>query len=118
MTTNMDIQKRAMIEALEKSMGIVTTACKAVGIARSTHYNWYADDEAYRKATDETVNVALDFAETHLYRQIESDVPASTIFFLKTKGKGRGYVESSEQVIYTPDSAPSWLDGSSLIPEE
>lgn len=106
-----------MIEALEKSMGIVTTACKAVGIARSTHYNWYADDEAYRKATDETVNVALDFAETHLYKQIESDVPASTIFFLKTKGKARGYIETSEVINYDPNKAPSWLDGSEFNPE-
>jgi transcriptional regulator of acetoin/glycerol metabolism len=28
--------KRAMVEALEKSLGIVTTACKSVGINRKT----------------------------------------------------------------------------------
>ena len=40
----MDIQKRAMIEALEKALGVVTTACKSVGISRSTHYSWMESD--------------------------------------------------------------------------
>jgi len=30
MSTKNDIQKAAMIEALEKSLGIVTSACKSV----------------------------------------------------------------------------------------
>ena len=34
---NNDITKKAMIDALEKSLGIVTSACKAVGISRETH---------------------------------------------------------------------------------
>ena len=33
-----DINKKAMIIALEKSLGIVTPACKNVGISRDTHY--------------------------------------------------------------------------------
>ena len=32
--------KKAMIDALEKSLGIVTTACKNVGIGRTTFYEW------------------------------------------------------------------------------
>ena len=32
--------KKAMLEALEKSLGIVTTAAKSVGITRKTHYDW------------------------------------------------------------------------------
>ena len=31
--------KKAMVDALEKSLGVVTTACKSVGIDRGTHYN-------------------------------------------------------------------------------
>ncbi|MCC6448747.1 MAG: hypothetical protein IT215_08705, partial [Chitinophagaceae bacterium] len=44
MATNTNILKKAMIEALEKSLGVVTTAAKAVGIDRSTHYDWYNND--------------------------------------------------------------------------
>ena len=33
----LDLKQLAMIEALEKALGIVTTACKVVGIVRSTH---------------------------------------------------------------------------------
>ena len=96
MPTNSDIQKRAMIEALEKSLGVVTTACKSVGIARSTHYDWMDADPEYKKAVDGLQDVALDFAESKLFKSIENGSDTATIFYLKTKGKKRGYIERQE----------------------
>ncbi len=92
----MDIIKTSMIEALEKSLGIVTTACKTVGIARQTHYNWMKDDEEYSNAVKSIEDIALDFAESQLHKQIRDGEVSSTIFFLKTKGKRRGYIERQE----------------------
>jgi len=40
MTKTDNIKKQAMIEALTDSLGVVTIACKKVGIARNTHYEW------------------------------------------------------------------------------
>lgn len=85
-----------MIEALEKSLGIVTTACKSVGINRSTHYDWMRDDEEYKKAVIGIEDIALDFAESKLHKSIEKGSDTATIFFLKTKGKKRGYIERNE----------------------
>tara|TARA_R100001463_G_scaffold34593_6_gene75910 strand:- start:478 stop:837 length:360 start_codon:yes stop_codon:yes gene_type:complete len=90
------IKKRALIEALEKSLGVVTTACKKVGIGRTTYYDWYHNDDEFKSKVDELQNVALDFAESQLHNQIQKNNTAATIFFLKTKGKGRGYTEKSE----------------------
>jgi hypothetical protein len=84
--TDMDIQKKAMIEALEKSLGVVTTACKQVGIARQTHYNWLKEDEQYKAAVDEISDVDLDFEEIKLDKQIGSDETKSIIFYLYNKG--------------------------------
>ena len=100
-----------MIEALEKSLGIVTTACKTTGVARSTHYGWVNDDPEYKAAVEGISDIALDFAESQLHKQIQGGEVSSTIFFLKTKGKKRGYVEKQEidhsgtistQIIYRP----------------
>ena len=85
-----------MIEALESSLGVVTTACKEVEIARSTHYDWYSKDEEYRKQVDSIQDIALDFAESQLHQNIKKGDVTSTIFFLKTKGKKRGYIEKNE----------------------
>ena len=41
--------KKAMLSALEKSLGIVTSACVKVGISRVTHYIWLKEDEEYRE---------------------------------------------------------------------
>jgi len=92
----MDINKKAMVEALEKSLGVVTTACKTVGIARATHYLWMNTDDEYKQAVEDISNVALDFAESQLHKQIKEGNSTSTIFYLKTKGKKRGYVERQE----------------------
>ena len=88
--------KKAMLEALEKSLGVVTTACKSVGIGRTTHYMWLDEDPEYRRAVESISDIAVDFAESSLHKQIKDGNPTSTIFFLKTKGKKRGYVERQE----------------------
>ena len=87
------LKKQAMLEALEASMGVVSTACQLVGISRRTHYDWLAKDEEYKKAVAEIENVALDFAESKLFKNIEKAKEASIFFYLKTKGKKRGYIE-------------------------
>ena len=101
----MNAKKETMIEALEKSLGIVTPACKKVGISRQTHYRWLDEDEEYKKAVVELNGVALDFAETKLHQQIDSGNSTATIFYLKTKGKERGYVERNELDLSSSDES-------------
>lgn len=88
--------KAAMIEALEKTLGVVTQAAKLAGIERTIHYIWMQDDPDYKAAVEGVGDVALDFAESQLHKQIQDGEVASTIFYLKTKGKKRGYVERNE----------------------
>jgi len=109
MPTSTNILKKAMIEALEKSLGVVTTAAKAVGIDRSTHYDWYNNDPEYRAAVDSISDIALDFAESQLHKQIQGGEVSSTIFYLKTKGKKRGYVERTE-VEHSGELGITWLE--------
>lgn len=109
MATDFNILKKAMIEALEKSLGVVTTAAKAVGIDRSTHYGWYNNDPEYSAAVDSISDIALDFAESKLHKQIEQEDTVATIFYLKTKGKKRGYVEKTE-VEHSGELGITWLE--------
>lgn len=95
----MDIIKKAMVESLEKNLGIVTAACIQVGIARSTHYLWMTNDEEYKLAVEDIENMTLDFAESRLHNKIREGDTTATIFFLKTKGKKRGYIERVENVL-------------------
>ena len=88
--------KKAMISALEKSLGVVTTACKNVGIGRTQFYYWLKDDKEFAKAVKDIENIALDFAESQLHQQIQGGNTSATIFYLKTKGRNRGYVERQE----------------------
>ena len=47
--------------------------------------------------------IALDFGETQLHAQIREGNTSATIFFLKTKGKRRGYIERSEMDLSSGD---------------
>jgi len=91
-----ETRKQAMLVALEKSLGVVTSAARQVGIERTTHYHWLKEDEEYKRAVESIEDVALDFAETKLHTLIQNEDTAATIFYLKTKGKKRGYVERQE----------------------
>ncbi len=90
------LKKEQFIEALEKSMGIMSQAAKKIGVERTTPYRWMREDEEFKDRVDEVQNVVLDFAETKLFELVQEGHPSATIFLLKTRGKERGYVERQE----------------------
>lgn len=96
MDKNRHIKKEAILKALENSLGVVTLACKQADIPRSTYYKWLKEDNEFSKSVKEIENIALDFAESQLHTQIKDGSTSATIFYLKTKGKKRGYIERSE----------------------
>ena len=111
---NATLKKNAMLKALESTLGVVTSACQIVGIDRTTHYLWLSNDEDYKAKVESLTDLAIDFAESQLFELIKGahrevstpdgeviriqDAPntSATIFYLKTRGKKRGYVERTE----------------------
>ena len=98
-----------MLKALEKTLGIVTTACSKASVSRATHYQWLKIDPIYKQSVTDLENIALDFAESHLHDLIKEGSPAATIFFLKTKGKRRGYIETTS-IEVTEKKPLTWMD--------
>lgn len=88
--------KKALIAALEANLSVVSYACEEVGINRSTFYKYYNEDEEFKDAVDAISEYTLDYVEHHLFKQIKEGNTTATIFYLKTKGKKRGYIEKQE----------------------
>jgi len=86
--------KPALLEALEQSLGIVTPACKEVGIGRDTFYRWYKEDDVFKASVDDINNITLDFVENQLLRKIKDGSERSILFYMRYRGKGRGYTDS------------------------
>lgn len=91
--TKTDILKANLLKALEKSLGVVTSACRNCECSRETFYKYVREDPEFKKAVDDIENIAIDFVETQLHVNISKGKEASAIFYLKTKGKKRGYFE-------------------------
>jgi len=96
MNKSRHIKKESILKALENSLGVVTVACKSADVPRSTYYKWLNEDEDFAAEVKDIENIALDFGESQLHKQIGNGNTSATIFFLKTKGKKRGYIERSE----------------------
>ncbi len=90
------VRKRAMLEALKASFGVIKMACDQVGIERTTHNLWMSKDPKYREAVEELREVKKDFVENKLLKLIESGNPQATIYAAETLLKDRGYVKRTE----------------------
>lgn len=88
--------KKALIEAMQKNLGVVSAACRAVGIDRSTFYLYVKTDPVFAESVKDVEDIALDFVESKAYEQIKEGNTSMIIFYLKTKGRRRGYIERQE----------------------
>lgn len=90
------IANETVLKVFKSKVGNISATCDALGIDRSTFYNWrrkYPELDEMLKGQEESM---IDFAETRLMEKINDGDLTAIIFFLKTKGKKRGYIEGRE----------------------
>tara|TARA_R110000803_G_scaffold59599_2_gene118371 strand:- start:9193 stop:9594 length:402 start_codon:yes stop_codon:yes gene_type:complete len=91
-----EITKDQLLKQLEQNMGNVTLACHFGKCSRSTFYRYYETDIKFKIAVDDISEIAVDICESELWKQIKDGNVPCILFYLKTKGKSRGYVERQE----------------------
>ena len=106
-----DIQKdkEKLLDSLKECSGIVTFACEKVGLSRQTFYRWYREDAEFKERADAINELQIDIAEASLLKKIQKGDITAIIFYLKTKGKSRGYTERKE--IVAPDGVGVQVTG-------
>lgn len=87
-------RKEKLLEALERNLGLVTPSCREVDINRDTFYRWCKEDEDFKKRVDEINDIQGDFVENELFKKIKQGSERSILFYMKYKGKNRGYTDS------------------------
>lgn len=94
-----EITAEQCVEAARDSRGFVTTIAKRLGCTRSYVYKLAKKFKTFQDAINEEREGVKDFAEGKLMQQIDAGNVTAIIFYLKTQGKDRGYIERQEQHI-------------------
>lgn len=92
-------QKAFLKIFIEKAGCNISVSCKKAKIERKTYYNWLNSNTEFKQQVEDAQEALIDYAETKLQQNIMEGNLTATIFYLKTKGKHRGYVETQEQNI-------------------
>jgi hypothetical protein len=92
-------KKVMMIKALGTTLGNVQKAIDDLKkthdytVSRTAHYKWLKEDEEYAQAVEDASDKTLDLVEEALINQVKNGSVQATMFYLKTKGRNRGYNE-------------------------
>lgn len=95
---NTVVRKERMIKAMNESLFTVSKACKRANINRAMHYRWMKEDAVYAERISEAEEELLDMAEEKLIELIKEKDPETIRFFLRTKGKKRGYSDKDIEI--------------------
>lgn len=83
------------LKSLKSNLGLVYASSKETGISIEDHNRWMSVDNDYKKQVSEIDGHAIDYVESTLLKLVEERNPQAIMFYLKTKGKERGYVEKT-----------------------
>ncbi len=107
----------ALLNAIGRHHWNVAAACREVGVTPQTHHVWLKNYPEYKEQFETIPELELDFVEGKLFELINGvtlakvdatgevkvyDQPpckTSIIFYLKTKGKKRGYIEGQQAIV-------------------
>jgi len=98
------------LEKLKENKGNVSKTCEQTNLSRASHYKWCNENPTYKEAAEEIIEYCIDYVESKLNECIDNLDVASIIFFLKTRGKKRGYVEKTEMEATITDLRVEYSD--------
>lgn len=80
----MDLKKDQAIELWRQTHGHITNICKAIGISRTTFYEWLQDPEYAMKLVDAEQELNDDIRDVLISKAADGDMTA-VIFYLKSR---------------------------------
>lgn len=92
----MKINRKKVINALKDSFGNQSVIAQRCGVERATITQFLNKNLDIREMIEQEREKLIDVAEIKLNSKITEGSDRAIEFFLKTKGKKRGYVEKSE----------------------
>ena len=84
-------EQEGFLHLLYDNLGIVTTTLEQTGITRETYDEW-CENIFFSRRVHEVDQSSIDYVEDQLLKQITKGNVSAITFYLKTKGKDRGYV--------------------------
>ena len=81
---------------IDEMMGNVSMVARTLNVSRTTLYNYINSHSTVKAKLDEAREKMIDNVESKLYSKALDGDTTAMIFFLKTQGKSRGYVERQE----------------------
>ena len=99
--------------ALEATGGIKSLAAAQLRCAPNTLKGYLDRHPSLASALEEIKDANLDIAEAELLKQIHAGNMTAIIFYLKTKGRERGYAERRE--LTGPDGGPLEMRGEVVL---
>jgi hypothetical protein len=88
--------KEAVRNAIVKSRGLLSFAAQFLGCERATVYSYLEKWPDLKQVVADQREGLIDVAESRLLGNIDRGDTTAIIFFLKTQGRNRGYVERQE----------------------
>tara|TARA_R110000824_G_scaffold295738_3_gene484034 strand:- start:57 stop:404 length:348 start_codon:yes stop_codon:yes gene_type:complete len=88
--------KKTFLKILKGNGGNINDACNTTNVARRTIYVWMEKEKWFKDSIDDIREIGIDNVESALYKNAIEGNTTAQIFYLKTQGKKRGYVEKSE----------------------
>lgn len=82
--------------AIEDKRGNIASVARHFGVSRRAVYKWLDAMPSVKETLEDARETMLDNAESVLYKKILEGSTPELLFFLKTQGKNRGYVERQE----------------------
>ena len=106
--------KALFLEGLKKTAGVQQPVVEQMGLTRQTIADWKRNDPEFDAEVDQIKEVTLDIVETQLFKKIMSGDTACILFYLKTQGRRRGYIEKVDAYV----ESKNHVDLSNLTDEE
>lgn len=85
-------------QAITEAQGLISVAARRLGVSRSAVYAAVNRHKRVAEALQDARERTTDLAEGKLYGKINDGDITAIIFYLKTQGKARGYIERQERV--------------------